>query len=183
LLPKEHSLFRLEFEDTAWLDPDSQKPAIFNPQLSVASQLTDVPHHFEIHLATATTNVTPYHSIAVSEIKSTAEEITGTLYNAGNQEVTIPQLLVGYYDESASLIWVDHQFLRSNVRQQRKVPFEYELIDHQEIKMIAQRSELIYCNGQQQISEELMPIKPSVSIDSTDLRLLLDVNNFIGNPQ
>ena len=182
LLPKEYSLFRLEFEDTAWLDSKDQKPSTFDPELSVASQLTEVPHHFDIHVATATTDVTPYRSVALSEIESTTEEITGTLYNAGNQEVTIPQLLVGYYDQTKSLIWVDHKFLRSNVRQQRKVPFEYELVDHHQIEVLAQGSELIYCNGKKQTMEELNPTNPTVSIDSSELRLLLDVNNFIGNP-
>ena len=182
LLPREHSLFRLEFEDTAWLHPSDQKPSTFDPELSVTTKLAEIPHHFDIHISTVTTDVTPYRSVAVTGLISNPEEVTGMLYNAGNQEVTIPQLLIGYYNQTESLIWVDHQFLRSNVRQQRKVPFEYELVDHTQLEIIASGTELIYCNGKQQISDKTIPLKPTIHIDS-NIRLLLDVNNFIGNPK
>jgi len=182
LLPQETSHFRLEFEDTAWLNPTDQKPTIFEPGLSVTTQLKDIPHHYDIHISTVTTDETPYHSVALTEIRSTSEEISGVLYNAGNQEVTIPQLLVGYYDQDQSLVWVDHQFLQSNVRQQRKVAFDYRLVDLSQIKVITQGSNLLYCNGKKQKSDALAPNVPSVPIES-DLRLSLDVNNFIGNPQ
>jgi len=182
LLPQEYSHFRLEFEDTAWLNPTDHKPSTFNPELSVTKELADIPHHFDIHISTVTTDVTPYHSVALTEIKTSPEQITGMLFNAGNQEVTIPQLLVGYYDQSQKLVWVDHQFLQSNVRQQRKVAFDYSLVNLSEINVMAERSELIYCNGRKQVSELTGHTPPYVPIDA-DLKLSLDVNNFIGNPK
>ena len=182
LLPQEYSHFRLEFEDTAWLNPTEQKPTTFDPELSVTKELADIPHHFDVHISTVTTDVTPYRSVALTEIKTSPEQITGILYNAGNQEVTIPQLLVGYYDENQKLVWVDHQFLQSNVRQQRKVAFDYSLVNLSTINVMTEGSELIYCNGKKQVSDEKEHTMPYVSIGS-NLRLSLDLNNFIGNPQ
>ena len=105
------------------------------------------------------------------------------LYNSGTQEVTIPQLLIGYYDKDQSLIWVDHEFVQSNVRQQRKVPFGYDLKDLTENKILSKDTDYIFCNGKyQEQLDAKTELNAYIQIDS-NMSLKLDVNNFIGNPK
>jgi hypothetical protein len=48
------------------------------------------------------------HEVALSEFEISNNKINGTLFNYGIQEVTIPGLLISYYNSEKKLIYVDH---------------------------------------------------------------------------
>ncbi len=183
LLPKESTPFRLEFEDTAWLDVASKKSETFDPNLKIPAALSDEPHHFELHITSNTTDVIPYQDIVLTELISEDDQLIGSLYNNGTQEVTIPQLLVGYYNVENQLMWLDHSFIQSNIRQQRKIGFTYNPIDYNHIEVIYSGTEFSYCNGKSNGRKSIYATDKHLFPFNEDLKLSIDVNNFIGNPK
>jgi hypothetical protein len=53
----------------------------------------------------------------IIRFRNNDQHLKGTLFNFGIQEVTIPELLVSYFDRDKNLIYVDH-FLERKVRKQ-----------------------------------------------------------------
>jgi hypothetical protein len=73
------------------------------------------------------------------------QHLKGTLFNFGIQEVTIPELLVSYFDRDKNLIYVDHFFVRAGVR--RKQYFDYSLLDLSKIKLLQSSLKNCFVNG------------------------------------
>ena len=118
--------FRIDFEGIAWMDTATTIPETFNPDEFTPVELDDIPTKFNLQSAGNVATSDLYKQVSLSAIEMHENSMEGTLFNYGIQEVTIPQLLVSYYDKDKKLIWVASQFMREGVRIQRKQYFAYE---------------------------------------------------------
>ncbi|NNK19301.1 MAG: hypothetical protein HKP49_09135, partial [Maribacter sp.] len=119
LMPKETTTFKINFEGNAWSSTEDNMPATFDPDQFTPINLDEQPTKFNLQCAGNVTNTDLYKEVALQQIRFTDEHIEGVLFNSGVQEVTIPQLLISYYDNEKELLWVDHKFLTEGVRIQR----------------------------------------------------------------
>ena len=110
LLPKESSAFRINFEGIAWSKTQDSIPDTFNPDEFTPIDLKEQPTKFNLQVAGNVSGSDLYKNIALSDININEKNISGNLFNSGIQEVTVPQLLITYYDESKTMLWVDHLF-------------------------------------------------------------------------
>ncbi len=189
LLPKESTIFRIDFEDTAWSDNDSQIPSTFDPSITNGFNFSERPVNFDIHLTTNVAATDLYRSVSFNSVEISQDNIRGVLYNSGTQEVTIPQLLIGYYQDN-TLLWASSTFLESNIRQQRKVNFQTNLQSINDCKVISSQKNNTYCNGTPiQAILAKNGLTPSSHDDTTyplpdsEIDISLDINTFIGNPK
>ncbi|WP_378178659.1 hypothetical protein [Aquimarina sp. SS2-1] len=192
LTPKEVTSFRINFEGIAWLNKDDQKPKTFNPDEFTAVSFSDIPLNFNLQCAGNVATTDLYKGLALSQIEIKQDVIKGVLFNSGLQEVTIPQLIISYYNDNKELIWVDHSYVREGIRPQRKKIFEYYLKDIGKLKSINTSMENIYINGlpNQDIAYKITPNRKR---DQPDYNLIpvkgngydyikIEVNNYIGAP-
>ncbi|MBW1297935.1 hypothetical protein [Aquimarina litoralis] len=192
LVPKEITSFRINFEGTAWMNADKPKPETFNPDEFTAIELEDIPATFNLQCAGNVATTDLYKGLAISEIKINENKVFGVLFNSGLQEITIPQLIVSYYNSDKEIIWVDHSYVREGIRPQRKKGFEYELKEICDLKSISLDMENIYVNGlpNKDIS---FKVTPNRRTNQEDYMLIpikgqsysyikVEVNNYIGAP-
>ncbi|WP_299312649.1 hypothetical protein [uncultured Aquimarina sp.] len=147
LMPKEITSFRINFEGIAWIDNKEKGPTTFNPNEFTAVNFEDVPVTFNLQCAGNVANVDLYKGVAIQDITINKGIVKGIVFNTGVQEVTIPQLLISYYNKDKILIWVDHLFLREGIRQQRKQFFEYTLSEISNLKILNNDMENTFVNG------------------------------------
>jgi ABC-type transport system involved in Fe-S cluster assembly fused permease/ATPase subunit len=103
--------------------------------------------------------------------------------------VTISQLLISYYDSNKELIWVDHQFVKEGVRQQKKQFFNYTIMSMDEIQTVLNSTENCIINGieNEEVGEKFIPAR-ILNHHHKDLQPIpegfvkIELNNFIGNP-
>ncbi len=193
LMPKEITPFKINFEGIAWASTKDTLPPTFDPDAFTPISLSEQPTKFDLQSAGNVANTDLYKKVSFQSIKRTQKGFDGVLYNSGVQEVTIPQLLVSYYDENHEILWVDHQFLRAGVRVQRKQVFEYDPISLEGLEVIHSSLDLCYVNGLPNvaISEKVFPERDRThQKDQTqEFRgtgfsyLKFDMNNYIGNPK
>lgn len=196
LLPKEVTSFRVDFEGIAWLNPNEKIPATFNPDEFTPIELEEQPTKFDLQSAGNVATTDLYKNVAISNLDIGNENIEGTLFNYGIQEVTISQILVSYYNAKKELIWVEHQFLREGVRVQRKQYFNYPLQKNDSIEVINNSIENCFVNGlpnksiaqkvvpnrnENHLKEQLQPININNSSDFKFIKI--ELNNYIGNPK
>jgi hypothetical protein len=189
LLPQESSIFRIDFEDTAWKSEDSNKPTTFDPTITNQFAFDDPPASFDVHLTTNVSNANIYRSVSLNSVDIKEDKISGSLLNSGTKEITIPQLLIAYYDKNQKIKWAESVFLQSNIRQQRRITFETKITEPRSAKTIMRSTEKTFCNGtpmqelyrkhkftnnNQQVSTYLIP--------NSQTGISLDINAFIGNP-
>lgn len=190
LVPKEITSFRVNFEGIAWINSD--KPKTFNPDEFTAIELVDIPTTFNLQCAGNVATTDLYKGLSISEIKISDKKVRGILFNSGLQEVTIPQLIISYYNSNKELIWVDHSYVREGIRPQRKKVFEFELKELECINSLSQDMENIYINGlpNKAISRT---VTRNRRIDQDDYILIpiegkgynyikVEINNYIGAP-
>ena len=194
LLPKEITSFRIDFEGIAWLNPNEKIPATFNPDEFTPIELEEQPTKFNLQAAGNVATTDLYKKVAITNLDIDNNHIEGTLFNYGIQEVTIPQLLVTYYDTKKEIIWVEHQFLREGVRVQRKQYFNYPLQQNDSMEVINNSIENCFVNGlpnksiankvvpnrnENHLKEQLQPIN-----NTSDFKFIkIELNNYIGNPK
>jgi len=192
LMPKETTAFKINFEGIAWSKTKDSIPKTFNPDEFTPVDLEEQPITFNIQAAGNVSGSDLYKNIALSAIKINSDHVTGTLFNSGLQEVTVPQLLVSYYDENKTMIWVDHIFIKEGIRQQRKQRFKYDFISNSSIKVINDSMENIYVNGlpNEAISNKIVPNRIEKHLDLELQRIIhpdfsyikIETNTYIGNP-
>ncbi|QYJ69506.1 hypothetical protein [Flavobacterium litorale] len=193
LRPKEVTGFKVNFEAIAWLDKQSARPETFNPNEYTPATITNIPETFSIQSAGNVATKDLYTDVSISDLKVNSTEITGTLYNFGLQEVTVPELLVSYYDENKELIYIDHYYVKEGVRIQRKQRFTYPLLNLTDNRLLNLSLDKCFVNGLE--NEELArPILQTriKAHQKTGLQQVngkgfsyvkMELNNFIGNPQ
>jgi len=193
LLPKETTSFRIDFEGIAWLNPKEKIPETFNPNEFTPISLTEQPTKFNLQCAGNVATKDLYKKVAITKLEVDKNSINGTLFNYGIQEVTIPQLLVTYYNENKEIIWVEHQFLREGVRIQRKQIFDFPIQSNDSLQIINNSLENCFVNGlpNKSISEKVVPVRNNNHLNeqiqplnnNTDFKYFkIELNNYIGNP-
>ena len=191
LLPKETTSFRIDFEGIAWSKTEDSIPKTFNPDEFTPIELEEQPTVFNLQAAGNVANTDLYKAVALSDVKFSQETISGSLFNSGLQEVTIPQLLISYYNENKELIWVEQQYILEGIRQGRKKAFEASLIDHNAVSIISDKMDNCYVNGmpnqdyairfkQNRLIENQKPLQ---EINNKSFKYFsIDINSYIGNP-
>ncbi|WP_046743390.1 membrane protein [Kordia zhangzhouensis] len=190
LMPKESTSFRINFEGIAWSKVQDSISDTFNPDEFTPVDLVDEPTKFNVQAAGNVSSSNLYKSIVLSDMVVTPQTITGTLFNSGLQEITVPQLLISYYNEAQEILWVDHQFLDEGIRQQRKQPFHYPIIQQDTIQVISTNMENCYVNGlpNADISNKIVPNRKTHNVlqqieGSVYSYVKIELNSYIGNPK
>ncbi|NNF81206.1 MAG: hypothetical protein HKM99_00535 [Flavobacteriaceae bacterium] len=192
LMPKEVSSFRINFEGIAWSDTKDSIPKTFNPDEFTPVTFESPPTKFNLQLAGNVTGSDLYKDIVLSDININSETLDGKLFNAGLEEITVPQLLVTYYDLNKNMIWVDHMFLEDGIRQQRQQYFSYPLVEINEFTIISDDMRNCFVNGlpNDDISNKVVPKRIEnqtndklQNIDHPDFGFVkIEMNTYIGNP-
>jgi hypothetical protein len=193
LMPKEISSFRINFEGIAWSKTRDSIPQTFNPDEFTPIELEEQPTKFNLQVAGNVSYADLYKNVVLSAIEINSKTIKGTLFNSGLQEITIPQLLITYYDKDKTLVWVDHLFLENGIKQQRKQYFEYNFTENDQLTIINKDMSDCYVNGLSNdlISNKIIPHR-IFKHTSNELQKIahplfnyvkIEMNNFIGNPK
>ena len=193
LMPMETTTFKINFEGIAWSQTKDTIPPTFNPDEFTPVTFSEQPTKFNLQCAGNVANTDLYKGLVLQEIQLLPKGIQGHLYNSGIQEVTIPLLLISYYDADKNLLWVDHKFVRDGVRVQRKQSFRYDIKELGGLKIVNGSLENCYVNGlpnaeiagkvigernKQHSFDQLQPFKgPGYDF------IKLELNSYIGNPR
>ncbi|MCG8805316.1 hypothetical protein G1K75_06550 [Tenacibaculum finnmarkense] len=193
LMPKEVSSFRINFEGIAWSKTKDAIPKTFNPDEFTPVEFEEQPTKFNLQAAGNVSNSDLYKNVILSDINIDTKKIQGTLFNSGLQEITIPQLLITYYNKDKILVWVDHLFLENGIRQQRKQYFEYTILKNDEVIIINDDMTNCYVNGlpNEDISDKIIPnrIENHGNTQFQKIKhplysfIKIEMNNYIGNPK
>ena len=127
-MPKEVSSFRINFEGIAWSKTKDSIPKTFNPDEFTPVEFSEQPTKFNLQAAGNVSNSDLFKNIVLSDLEIQNENVTGTLFNSGIQEITVPQVLVSYYNDDKEIVWVDHIFVKDGIRQQRKRNFNFNMM-------------------------------------------------------
>ncbi|CAM1365556.1 conserved membrane protein of unknown function [Tenacibaculum soleae] len=192
LMPKETSSFKINFEGIAWSNTKDSIPKTFNPDEFTPVAFEEQPTKFNLHIAGNVSGSDLYKNIVLSDIEVHEKSIKGTIFNSGIQEITVPQLLVSYYNENKDLLWVDHLFVKEGIRQQRKQPFEYNILACDSITTIYTDMKNVFVNGlpNETIANKIIRerIKKHTSKELQKIQhpyfkyINIEMNTYIGNP-
>lgn len=191
LMPKEVSSFRIDFEGIAWSNIEDSIPETFNPDQFTPVHFDSKPTKFNLQAAGNVTGHDLYNKTTVNYIKRHNSYLDIGLFNSGINEVTIPQLLLTYYNQKKEMIWVDHCFVGTSVRQQRQQQFTYNIIDTIKVNVINNSMENCYVNGlpNQSIATKVVSSRKKNDsylylqpLDSVGCRFIkVELNSYIGN--
>ena len=192
LMPKESSSFRINFEGIAWSKTQDSIPDTFNPDEFTPVEFEEQPTKFNLQVAGNVSGSDLYKNIVLSELNIEDGVINGNLFNSGIQEITIPQLLITYYNEDKNMVWVDHMFVKEGIRQQRKLHFEYPILKNGTVKIINDDMTNIFINGlpNDAISDKIVPDRIEnhansqfQKIEHPDYSYIkIEMNTYIGSP-
>lgn len=193
LMPKEITSFRVNFEDIAWLKNTDVKPTTFNPDEFTPLEIEEIPKTFDIQAAGNVAITDLYTQVSFSDLHLNGNQLKGTLFNFGIQEVTIPELLISYYNKNKELIYVDHYFLSEGVRVQRKQYFTYDLLDLTNCVILKSSLENCFVNGlpNGNLAAAIVPNRKNNQSEDQLQKIKgkgfeyikIEVNNYIGNPK
>ncbi|SNR16496.1 hypothetical protein [Tenacibaculum jejuense] len=192
LMPKEASNFRIDFEGIAWSKTKDSIPKIFNPDEFTPTEFEEQPTLFNLHCEGNVAKTDLYKKVSLNAIHVTSKEISGNLFNTGTQEATITQLLLSYYNADKELIWVDHNFLKESVRQQRRQNFSFKPPVLDSVKIIYDKLDFCFVNGlpNEAISEKMVPGRFTYHLKNNLIKaegkgfnfIKIETDNYIGNP-
>ncbi len=193
LMPMETTSFKINFEGIAWSQNRDTLPPTFNPDEFTAVELEVQPTKFNLQCATNVANTDLYKEVAIQQMDLKDNTITGQLFNSGIQEVTIPLLLVSYYDMDKKLLWVDHKFIQEGIRIQRKQTFMYDISPLEGLEIINSSLKNCFVNGlpNLDIAEKVIPNRDlnhgfaqyqTYSHKNFEY-IKLELNSYIGNPR
>ncbi|PWG06794.1 hypothetical protein [Polaribacter aquimarinus] len=193
LVPKEVTSFRIDFEGIAWSKIQDSIPKTFNPDEFTPVAFEEQPTKFNLQAAGNVTNSDLYKDATISDVKVENQHITGTIFNAGLQQITIPQLIVSYYNDAKDLVWVDQLIVQNAIRQERKQHFKYTLLQDKLITTISNNMENCLVNGlpNSDIAKEIVRERivnhsyNQLQKTNNDIYkfIKLELNNFIGSPR
>lgn len=194
LMPKETTSFKVNFEDIAWLNATDVKPTSFNPDEFTDKNFNNKPVTFDIQSAGNVAISDLYTAVAISDLVVSDKEIKGTLFNYGIQEVTVPEVLISYYNDKKELIYVDHKFIKEGVRIQRKQYFTYSFLNLSSLKSLKYSTENCFVNGisNEAIARGVIKKRKTKEEEEEQLQkvngkgfayIKIELNNYIGNPK
>ncbi|WP_378186538.1 hypothetical protein ACE939_15235 [Aquimarina sp. W85] len=192
LMPKEITSFRVNFEGIAWINTEDRIPQTFDPNEFTSIALAETPTVFDLQCAGNVATTDLYKSVALNNLVIRANEVSGFLFNFGVQEVTIPQLIISYYNAEKRLIWVDHHYLREGIRPQRRQFFKFTLPSLKEVCIINNSLDYIMINGlsNESLGNKILPKRKEnhsinqlipVQGDAYDF-IKIEINNYVGAP-
>jgi len=192
LMPKETTHFKINFEGIAWSSTKDTLPPTFNPDEFTPVAFSEQPTKFNLQCAGNVANTDLYKQLSLQELTPGKKTLKGVLFNSGIEEVTIPQLLVSYYNNNKELVWVDHTFLDQGVRVQRKQGFTYKPENVAEVKIVNTSLAHCFVNGlpNAAIASKIMPQRELKQAEEQlqaykgagfDF-IKLELNSYIGNP-
>jgi hypothetical protein len=187
LNPMEQTPFKIDFEETAWVKSDKSK-ASFNPMEFHPKLFSRKPEKFVIHASSTVATNDLYQEFHLNDINKNKKGIDGLLFNSGNKEVTISELLISYYKNN-KLIWVDHEFLKESIRPHRAKKFTHNMREVSDIKILSESTKNCYVNGMENNEGSIdRRLNYSFSTLNNDLitinskdQIKISFNNFIGN--
>jgi hypothetical protein len=187
LNPMEQTPFKIDFEETAWVKSDKSK-ASFNPMEFHPKLFSRKPVKFVIHASSTVATNDLYQEVHLNDINKNKKGIDGLLFNSGNKEVTISELLISYYKNN-KLIWVDHEFLKESIRPHRAKKFTHNMREVSDIKILSESTKNCYVNGMENNEGSIdRRLNYSFSTLNNDLitinskdQIKISFNNFIGN--
>ena len=192
LMPKEVTSFKINFEGIAWSKIEDPIPTTFNPNEFTLVSLSDQPTKFNLQAAGNASGSDLYKDLTLSNLSINKNNLNGTLFNSGLSEVTVPQILVSYYNEHKTMFWVDHLFLDKGIRQQRKLTFNYKLTEASKIDIISDDMSNCFVNGlpNRSIADDVVPnriinhTKPELQYTNNQKYpfIKIELNSYIGNP-
>ena len=193
LMPKEISAFRINFEGIAWSKTKDSIPKTFNPDEFTPIELSEQPTKFNLQAAGNTTNSDLFKDIVLSEINISPNNVSGTLFNSGIQEITVPQMIITFYNDKKEMIWVDNLFLKEGIRQERKLRFNYSIPSNPSINTISDNMEFCYVNGlpNKDIATKIIPVR-KLNHTISQLQkvehplfsyIRIELSMYIGNPK
>ena len=128
----------------------------------------------------------------MSALSIDSNTITGSVFNSGIKEITVPQLLITYYDIDKTLLWIDHLFIKEGIRQQRQQTFTYPLLKEASMRVVNDSMENIFVNGlpNEGISNKIVPDRIQNHTDAQLQKIehpnyeyiKIEINSYIGNP-
>lgn len=192
LMPMEMTSFRIDFEGIAWSSTKDTLPPTFDPDEFTPVNFEEQPTKFNLQCAGNVAITDLYKQLALQNLHIEKDKIRGTLFNSGVQEVTIPQILVSYYDKNKELIWVDNHFMREGVRIQRKQYFDYETQNLNGLQHIISSLDNCFVNGlpNASIAEKIFPnrilqhrLEQLQQFEGNGFEFIkIELNSYIGNP-
>ncbi|GLR19081.1 hypothetical protein [Portibacter lacus] len=192
LMPKESSSFRINFEGIAWSKTEDSIPDTFNPDEFTPVEFEEQPTKFNLQVAGNVSGSDLYKNMVLSEIQVGTESVSGVIFNSGIQEITIPQLLITYYDKDQNMVWVDHLFVKAGIRQQRKQAFDYKILDGGAVEVINDDMKNIFVNGlpNEAIAKKIVQNRIEDHMKSHLIKvndpyfgyIKIEMNSYIGSP-
>lgn len=186
LNPFEKTVFKIDFEEIAWIDSDKKNKS-FDPNEFHLKKFDQKPVKFVLHVGTTVATKNLYQSVQVNALNYTNDKISGMLFNTGYKEVTIAQTLISYY-KNDKLVWVDHLFLKESIRPHRKGYFNYTPIVTDMIEIISETTENCYVNGVQNEKGTFDRLEgynesknKNIMIQKNEFQIKFQIANFIGN--
>jgi hypothetical protein len=186
IMPKEVVSFRIDFEATAWVSQDDLDPGSFNPTEFTAFRFPSDPKTFKVMARAVVDKNDLYRSVGVQNLQLSSSKISGEAINYGTEEISIPKLLVSYYDNNGSVKWVDVHFVREGIRQQRKRRFDLEIANFKNYKIVTEGNDIdFFVNG--------LPNKSFISNPQTEDfgayllflnqdKIGIKIDGYLGNP-
>ncbi|MFI1773308.1 hypothetical protein [Thalassobellus citreus] len=192
LMPKEVSSFKINFEGIAWSKTQDSIPKTFNPDEFTPVEFEEQPTKFNLQIAGNVSGSDLYKDATLSDLNISTNTISGKLFNSGLEEITIPQLIITYYDTNKNMLWVDHHFIEKGIRQQRQQAFEYPILKNDSINIINENMKNCFVNGlpNASISNKVVPnridnqthtvLQPIKHANYSFIKI--ELNSYIGNP-
>ncbi|MGB5980886.1 MAG: hypothetical protein WBG46_01965 [Nonlabens sp.] len=183
LLPMEQSPFKIGFQGIAWSTTKDEIPSVYDPDHYTPLFFENAPTKFAIQAAGNVSTEDLDEPLTISDLNLQSKQLTGSLFNTGIQEVTIPQMLTSYYNENQELIWLDNYFVSESVRPYRKQKFEVTLQDLKGLKVIDQDMSNCYVNG---MPNKILSTPQTKTLQKTDMQSIpyvsLMTNSYISKP-
>jgi hypothetical protein len=141
LLPREITPFRVDFEGVAGTMITKTLSPSFDPAAFTPPALSNPVASFEVYAKAVVTQRDLRRDLSLYNLRITRDAggqamLSGTLYNHGTVEATIPELLLTYYDEDGRVAWVDARFVERSVRQQTALDFSVPLTPRGQVEML-----------------------------------------------
>ena len=129
LLPGETTPFRVDFEGVAGaLITDTTKVGDFKPGDFTPPQLAQPVEVFAVNGKAVVTGRDLVRTLAIQDLQTSVAadgtiSVSGSLYNTGTAEATIPELLITCYDAAGQVLWVEQHFEEAGVLPLERRPF------------------------------------------------------------
>jgi hypothetical protein len=171
LLPKEITPFKIEFDS-----------------LSYANHYRENICDFSLEIVGAVTTQDLYKDTAIQNLAIEGSNVSGQIFNQGNEVVTVIQALIPQFDADLKIVNVSSQLVEESVFPRRSQPFSFNLNSIEHLQLISSTAQAVLVNGvdNDEIVRKYQTSQRNTSgimWSTTDQQhFSITLNNFIGNP-